>query len=63
MDESPVLRRAGIKKWFQDGQAPTSKEWVNNRIRVTGQKTLFKNAEGKNSEQQSIGKVTTTWFR
>ncbi|KAH8898119.1 Clavaminate synthase-like protein [Thozetella sp. PMI_491] len=63
LDESPVLQRAGVKKWFEDGKAPTSKEWVNNRIRVTGQKTLFTEGEKQNSVQQKIGNVTTTWFR
>lgn len=63
LEESPVLRRAGVKKWFKDAEAPTSKEWINNRIRVTGQKTLFKNSNDKKSEDQRIGNVTTTWYR
>ena len=63
LEESPVLRKAGIKKWFEDGKAPTSKEWVNNRIRVTGQKALFQEGDKKNSVEQKIGSVTTTWFR
>jgi isopenicillin N synthase-like dioxygenase len=63
LDESPVLRKAGVEKWFEDGKAPTSKEWVNNRVRVTGRKTLFTKGDGKNSEQEKIGNVTTTWFR
>ena len=64
-DESPVLRKTGVKRWFEEGKAPTSKEWVNNRVRVTGQKALFRDGveAGKNSEQQKIGNVTTTWFR
>lgn len=63
LDESPRLREAGVKKWFEDGKAPTSKEWVNNRIRVTGQKALFKDGEAAKTVQQKIGNVTTTWFR
>lgn len=63
LDESPILREAGVKKWFKDGEAPTSKEWVNNRIRVTGRKALFQEGEKSNSVQQKIGNVTTTWFR
>lgn len=63
LEESPVLREAGVKRWFDDGQAPTSKEWVNNRIRVTGQKALFQDGEDKKSEQQKIGNVTTTWYK
>ncbi|RFU24885.1 hypothetical protein B7463_g11451, partial [Scytalidium lignicola] len=63
LEESPVLRRLRVKKWFRDNEAPTSKEWINNRIRSTGQKTLFTSADGKKSEEQKIGKVTTTWFR
>lgn len=63
LDQSPVLQKAGVKKWFEDGKAPTSKEWVNNRIKVTGQKNFFENGETKNSVQEKIGNVTTTWFR
>lgn len=63
LEESPVLRKAGVKKWFEGGQAPTSKEWVNNRIRVTGQKTLFADKDMQKTVQQKIGNVTTTWYR
>jgi isopenicillin N synthase-like dioxygenase len=62
LEESPVLLKAGVKRWFKDGEAPTSKEWVNNRIRATGQKTLFANRDEK-TEQQKIGSVTTTWYK
>ena len=62
-EESPVLRKAGVKKWFGEGKAPTSKEWVNDRIRVTGRKAMFKDGDTKRSAQQKIGNVTTTWFR
>lgn len=62
LEESAVLRNAGIKRWFEDGKAPTSKEWVNSRVRATGQKTLFKTGEAQKSEQERIGKVTTTWY-
>ncbi|KFZ15698.1 hypothetical protein V502_05441 [Pseudogymnoascus sp. VKM F-4520 (FW-2644)] len=63
LEESPVLRKAGINKWFKDDEAPTSKGWCNARIRATGQKTLFANTVAKNSEQEMIGGVTTTWYR
>ena len=63
IDESPVLQRAKVKKWFDEGKAPTSKEWVNNRVRVTGQKAVFSQNSDKNSEQQMIGNVKTTWYR
>ncbi|KAL6251292.1 hypothetical protein RBB50_001500 [Rhinocladiella similis] len=63
LEESPVLRRANVQQWFEDGKAPTSKEWVNNRVRVTGQKAFFKSPSGKNSEKEQIGNVTTTWYR
>lgn len=63
LDESPVLRAAGVKKWFADGEAPSSKEWVNNRIRVTGQKALFQDGQTGKTVQQKIGNVTTTWFK
>ena len=62
-EESPVLRKAGVKKWFEEGKAPTSKEWVNNRIRVTGRKAMFKEGDSNKSTQEKIGNVTTTWFR
>ncbi|KAK5296944.1 hypothetical protein LTR99_008586 [Exophiala xenobiotica] len=63
VEESPVLRKAGVKKWFEDDKAPTSKEWVNSRVRVTGQKALFQDGDGKSREVQKIGNVTTTWFK
>jgi hypothetical protein len=63
VEESPVLRKAGVKKWFQDDKAPTSKQWVNSRVRVTGQKALFQDGDGKSREVQKIGNVTTTWFK
>lgn len=63
LEESPVLRAAGVKRWFEDGQAPTSKEWVHDRIRATGQKALFKDGSGSKSEQTKIGRVTTTWYK
>lgn len=64
VDESPVLRKAGVKKWFKDEDAPTSKEWVNNRVKVTGQKALFQDGDDKlNKVEQKIGTVTTTWFK
>jgi isopenicillin N synthase-like dioxygenase len=64
LEESPVLRRAGVQKWFKEGEAPTSKEWCNNRIRVTGQKALFQNKNAdQNKEVEKIGTVETTWYR
>ncbi|EXJ68012.1 uncharacterized protein A1O5_08627 [Cladophialophora psammophila CBS 110553] len=64
LEESPVLCRAGVQKWFKEGEAPTSKEWCNNRIRVTGQKALFQNQNAAlNREMERIGTVTTTWYR
>ncbi|CAL5875253.1 uncharacterized protein PFLUO_LOCUS9557 [Penicillium psychrofluorescens] len=63
LEESPVLRAHVKQKWFPDGEAPTSKEWCNNRIRVTGQKALFQNQDAKSTEKQKIGTVMTTWYR
>jgi isopenicillin N synthase-like dioxygenase len=63
LEESPVLRANVKQKWFMEGEAPTSKEWCNNRIRVTGQKALFQKDDGKNTEQEKIGSVVTTWYR
>lgn len=63
VEESPILRKAGVQKWFEQGEAPTSKEWVNNRVRVTGRKAMFKDGDTNKSAQQKIGNVTTTWFK
>lgn len=63
LEESLLLRRHGVKKWFKDTDAPTSSEWVHNRIKANLQKHVAANAgEGKTSVQK-IGTVTTTWFK
>ncbi|PYH94484.1 Clavaminate synthase-like protein [Aspergillus ellipticus CBS 707.79] len=64
LEESPVLREAGVQRAHSPQDAPTSKEWVNGRVKITGQKAVFKEpgAEEKQAFTQ-VGKVTTTWFR
>ncbi|KAH0831823.1 2OG-Fe(II) oxygenase family oxidoreductase [Fonsecaea pedrosoi] len=63
LEESPVLQRHGVRKWFKDGEAPTSSEWVHNRIKANlTAHVVAKHGEGKTSVQ-NIGTVTTTWYK
>jgi hypothetical protein len=61
LDLSPVLRKAGVKLSHKPEDAPTSKEWVSGRIKITGKNQDF-DANGK-SIAEKVGKVTTRWFR
>lgn len=63
LDESPVLREAGVKMAFEPGQAPTSKEWANGRIKITGNKPKLDNNTKGNTVVEQVGKVTTKWYR
>jgi isopenicillin N synthase-like dioxygenase len=64
LEESPILRAAGVSQAHKPENAPTSKEWVNTRVKMTGQKAAFSGQQGKeNSVVEQVGKVTTTWFR
>ncbi|KAK5044364.1 hypothetical protein LTR84_011314 [Exophiala bonariae] len=64
LKESSVLRKAGVKKWFEGGDAPTSKERVNNRVKVTRQKALFQDGDDKLIKvEQKIDTVTATCFK
>ena len=63
LEGSPFLGQAGIEKWFEDATAPTRKEWVNNRIRMTSQKSLSNADSAQAGVLERVGSVTTTWFR
>ena len=62
LDESPVLRDAGVKMAHKPEDAPTSKEWTNGRIKITGRNAKFDQDNGKVAVEK-VGKVTTKWFR
>lgn len=62
LDTSPVLREAGVRMAHAPEDAPTSKEWCNARVKVTGQTKQAHGGEGS-SVVEKVGKVTTTWFR
>jgi isopenicillin N synthase-like dioxygenase len=66
LEESPVLREAGIKMAHEPDNAPTSKEWSNGRIEITGRNNEWKDDLGTNFGNfviEKVGKVTTRWFR
>ncbi|KAH8699106.1 Clavaminate synthase-like protein [Talaromyces proteolyticus] len=63
LEESPVLRAAGVERAHRPEDAPTSKEWVNARVKMTGQKAAFAGESSGGSVVEKVGKVTTTWFR
>jgi len=62
--ESPVLRNAGVAMAHGPGKAPTSKEWITGRIKITLQNPVW---EGKGRDEittsEVVGNVTTQWFR
>ena len=62
LDESPVLRDADVKMAHKPEDAPTSKEWTNGRIKITGRNAKFDQDNGKVAVEK-VGKVTTKWFR
>lgn len=66
LDESLVLREAGVKLAHKPEDAPTSKEWSNGRIKITGRNNEWKADPDPNSGNfvvEKVGKVTTRWFR
>ena len=64
LDQSPVLREAGVGMAHTPENAPTSKEWSNERIKITGRNAVFEKAkDGENTVVEKVGKVTTKWFR
>ncbi|KAK5658160.1 hypothetical protein OQA88_2133 [Cercophora sp. LCS_1] len=64
LDESPVLRDAGVKMAHEVDKAPTSKEWITNRIRITLQNAVWEGkSESDKTTVERVGNVTTQWFR
>ncbi|KIW35448.1 uncharacterized protein PV07_02145 [Cladophialophora immunda] len=65
LDQSPVLREAGVQMAHKPEDAPTSKQWCNGRIKITRQKaSVWDHAkEGENFVTEQVGNVTTKWFR
>lgn len=65
LDESPVLRAAGVSMAHKPEDAPTSKEWCNGRIKITRRSAaVWDNVkEGENKVTEKVGNVTTTWYR
>ena len=64
LDKSPVLRNAGVEMAHEPQNAPSSKEWTNGRIQITGRSAAFDTAkDGQNTVVEQVGKVTTKWFR
>ncbi|KAK6420973.1 hypothetical protein LTR95_016880, partial [Oleoguttula sp. CCFEE 5521] len=64
LDESPVLRKAGVQMAHALEDAPTSKEWANARIKITGMKAKFSKEEDEgNMAVEKVGKVITRWYR
>ena len=63
LDQSPVLREAGVTMAHAPENAPTSKEWSNGRIKITGRNAVFKD-EKKQGDMvvEQVGKVTTKWY-
>jgi isopenicillin N synthase-like dioxygenase len=62
LDQSPVLRQAGVTMAHKPGDAPTSEEWCTGRVKITGKGDKFDGKSGA-AEVEKVGKVTTTWFR
>ena len=62
LDESPVLRKAGVKMAHKPEDAPTSKAWANGRIKITGRSAVYDKQEG-NTAYEKVGTVTTRWFK
>ncbi len=63
LDTSPVLRKAGVQMAHKPEDAPTSKEWVTGRVKITGKTPLFDGNDSSKKVVEKVGKVTTQWFR
>jgi isopenicillin N synthase-like dioxygenase len=61
LDRSPVLKKAVVEMAHKPEDAPTSKQWVSGRIKITGKNQDFD--KSGNSVVEKVGKVTTKWFR
>lgn len=58
--ESPVLQRQGIKRRFEDTDAPTTGQWRRDRASRVGQTQLQMRADG--DEQEVISGVTVKYY-
>lgn len=64
LDKSPILRDAGVQMAHKAKDAPTSKEWSNGRIKITGRSAAVSKAgEGEKMVVEKVGKVTTKWYK
>lgn len=65
LEESPVLRKAGVTRAHNLGDSPTSKEWTSARIKITGMKAQFAKEDGGEGDVavEKVGKVITRWYR
>ncbi|KAJ8508670.1 hypothetical protein ONZ45_g9073 [Pleurotus djamor] len=54
LDESPVLKRIGITKYFEDGKVPTMADWRKNRTALYGNSELTPSQHEKGVEQEVI---------
>ncbi|CAM1507622.1 Fc.00g072630.m01.CDS01 [Cosmosporella sp. VM-42] len=63
LEQSPVLREAGVKMAHEPENAPTSKEWSNGRISITGRNAVWDKKGDAKMVTEKVGKVTTRWFR
>ena len=64
LEQSPVLREAGVEMAHAPENAPTSKEWCNGRIKITGRNAVWEKMDPNGKEVvEKVGKVTTKWFR
>lgn len=63
LEESPILREAGVEMAHLPENAPTSKEWSNGRISITGRNAVFKGKETQAVVEEKVGKVSTKWFQ
>jgi isopenicillin N synthase-like dioxygenase len=64
LDESPVLREAGVQRAHEPQNAPTSKAWSNGRIKITGRNAVWDGkTAGENMVVEKVGTVETRWFR
>lgn len=63
LDQSSVLRKAGVELAHKPEDAPTSNQWVTGRVKITGQATMFEDKKDGNIVEERVGNVVTKWFR
>ena len=59
LDHSPVLRKAAVKMANEPENSPTSKEWSNGHIAITGRNAVWNKKEDATIVTEKVGKVTT----